>query len=116
MCAELASLRDETGFSLAQLSRLHSRFCKLDREGRGFLTRPDLLNIPQLAINPLSDRIVHAIFSDTTKHADQNKLEFQVWRKLRVSSDDNIKPNYCRISCASWRVFSPNTRKMIETN
>uniref|UniRef100_A0A0N5ADS9 Ca2+/calmodulin-dependent protein phosphatase calcineurin subunit b n=1 Tax=Syphacia muris TaxID=451379 RepID=A0A0N5ADS9_9BILA len=33
--------------------------------GRGYLDRDDFLRIPELAINPLGDRIVDAFFSET---------------------------------------------------
>ena len=50
-----------------------SRFVKLDRDHKGFLTREDLLSIPELRINPLGDRIVHAFF-----FGKDNNLEFKV--------------------------------------
>ena len=40
--------------------------------------REDVINIPQLRINPLSDRIVHAIFTDNPEVQDLDKLLFQV--------------------------------------
>jgi len=67
-----ANLRDEeieeinktTGFSKNQIIRLFTRFTSLDREENGCLTREDFLRIPELAINPLADRIVDAFFTD----------------------------------------------------
>ncbi|CAK5079041.1 unnamed protein product [Meloidogyne enterolobii] len=47
-----------------QIVRLYSRFLSLDRQGRGYLDREDFLRIPELAINPLGDRIVDAFFTD----------------------------------------------------
>jgi len=43
---------------------LYSRFSSLDKQQKGYLTREDFLRIPELAINPLGDRIVHAFFKD----------------------------------------------------
>ena len=42
--------------------------------------REDVLNIPELRINPLGDRIVHAMFTDKDKAnvQDLDRLEFQV--------------------------------------
>ena len=36
----------------------------MDKQQKGYLTREDFLRIPELAINPLGDRIVHAFFRD----------------------------------------------------
>jgi Ca2+-binding EF-hand superfamily protein len=47
-----------------QIERLWSRFTSLDKQQKGYLTREDFLRIPELAINPLGDRIVHAFFND----------------------------------------------------
>lgn len=49
-----------------QIERLYSRFTSLDRTDCGTLSREDFLRIPELAINPLCDRIVHAFFADST--------------------------------------------------
>ena len=53
---------------------------KLDEGGKGHLVREDVLNIPELRINPLGDRIVHAMFTDKDKAnvQDLDRLEFQV--------------------------------------
>ena len=52
-------------------------FCcsSLDKQQKGYLTREDFLRIPELAINPLGDRIVHAFFRDGKKQRLQ--LVFQ---------------------------------------
>lgn len=49
----------------SQIERLYSRFTSLDRGDCGTLSREDFLRIPELAINPLVDRIVHAFFADS---------------------------------------------------
>jgi len=51
----------------SQIERLWSRFTSLDKQQKGFLSREDFLRIPELAINPLGDRIVHAFFRDSAK-------------------------------------------------
>lgn len=38
----------------------------MDRGDCGTLSREDFLRIPELAINPLCERIVHAFFEDST--------------------------------------------------
>ena len=55
----------------SQIDRLWNRFTSLDQGKKGYLRRQDLLSIPELAVNPLGDRIVHAFFTDTINR--QNK-------------------------------------------
>merc|ERR1719397_810850 len=74
---ELQNIRDETGFTMGQISRLYDRFVKLDGGAKGYLDREDVLNIPELSINPLADRIVHAMFTDRANVQDLDKLQFQ---------------------------------------
>uniref|UniRef100_A0A914CLX3 EF-hand domain-containing protein n=1 Tax=Acrobeloides nanus TaxID=290746 RepID=A0A914CLX3_9BILA len=67
---EIQEIAAETGFSKNQIVRLYSRFLSLDRQGRGYLDREDFLRIPELAINPLGDRIVDAFFTETGSDTD----------------------------------------------
>ncbi|TRY73369.1 hypothetical protein TCAL_01567 [Tigriopus californicus] len=62
---DIANISKETGFTANQIERLWSRFSSLDKQQKGHLTREDFLRIPELAINPLGDRIVHAFFRDS---------------------------------------------------
>ncbi|XP_030559614.1 calcineurin B homologous protein 1 isoform X2 [Drosophila novamexicana] len=63
---EIAQIQNETGFTPNQIERLYSRFTSLDRNGCGTLSREDLMRIPELAINPLCERIVHSFFAEST--------------------------------------------------
>uniref|UniRef100_A0A3P9LPA2 Calcineurin-like EF-hand protein 1 n=1 Tax=Oryzias latipes TaxID=8090 RepID=A0A3P9LPA2_ORYLA len=64
----------EVGFTLSslllpavshsQITRLYSRFTSLDKGENGTLSREDFQRIPELAINPLGDRIINAFFPD----------------------------------------------------
>ncbi|KAL3313938.1 Ca2+-binding actin-bundling protein (actinin), alpha chain (EF-Hand protein superfamily) [Cichlidogyrus casuarinus] len=47
-----------------QICRLYSRFDALDKSSAGYLRRNDLLRIPEIAINPLGDRIVNQFFEN----------------------------------------------------
>ncbi|ULT91419.1 hypothetical protein L3Y34_009201 [Caenorhabditis briggsae] len=60
---EVKEIMDETDFNRNQIIRLHSRFQSLDKKGQGYLSREDFQNVPELAVNPLGDRIVDAFFS-----------------------------------------------------
>uniref|UniRef100_A0A7E4ZZ80 Calcineurin B homologous protein 1 n=1 Tax=Panagrellus redivivus TaxID=6233 RepID=A0A7E4ZZ80_PANRE len=73
---EINEISEETGFTKNQIVRLYSRFLSLDKQGRGYLDREDLLRIPELAINPLGDRIVDAFFTGENSEA-QTKLNFR---------------------------------------
>jgi len=61
---DIRQLEEETGFTANQIERLYSRFTSLDKQQKGYLQREDFLRIPESAINPLCDRIVHAFFRD----------------------------------------------------
>lgn len=62
--SEIEDIQQETGFSHNQIVRLYSRFTALDKSNNGYISREDFLRIPELAINPLGDRIVHAFFME----------------------------------------------------
>nr|QBH72778.1 calcineurin b subunit [Isotomurus palustris] len=70
---ELAEIQKETGFTANQIERLYSRFTALDKTATGALSREDFLRIPELAINPLGDRIVMAFF----RQSDEDRVNFR---------------------------------------
>ncbi|XP_039254082.1 calcineurin B homologous protein 1-like [Styela clava] len=67
---EIESIQKETGFSPNQIIRLFTRFTSLDKEENGFLSRDSFLRIPELAINPLADRIVESFFEKGHDHVN----------------------------------------------
>ncbi|XP_023323499.1 calcineurin B homologous protein 1 [Eurytemora carolleeae] len=73
---DLIAVQNETGFTPHQIERLYSRFTSLDKSDKGHLTREDFLRIPELAINPLGDRIVHAFFYES-KNGDEDRVDFK---------------------------------------
>lgn len=68
---EVAAIHLETGFTANQIYRLYSRFTRLDKAANGYLCQEDFFRIPELAINPLSERIVYTFFSDDGIENDQ---------------------------------------------
>merc|ERR1711953_436284 len=58
---EINEITAETGFT---------------KQHHGYLTREDFLRIPELAINPLGDRIVHAFFYES-KSQGEEKVDFK---------------------------------------
>jgi len=73
---EIEEIQQETGFSRNQIVRLYSRFINLDKRGQGYLDRDDFLRIPELAINPLGDRIVDAFFMHSEDNEHINFRQF----------------------------------------
>jgi serine/threonine-protein phosphatase 2B regulatory subunit len=71
---EIASLQAGTHFNSKEIKRLYKRFKKLDRDGSGTITSDEFLMIPELAVNPLRQRVI-AIF-DTDKDESVNFKEF----------------------------------------
>ncbi|KAI8479189.1 PREDICTED: calcineurin B homologous protein 1-like [Branchiostoma belcheri] len=59
---EIEQIQRETGFSHNQITRLYSRFTSLDKGQNGALSREDFQRIPELAINPLGERVVQLFF------------------------------------------------------
>nr|QBH72771.1 calcineurin b subunit [Embidopsocus sp. OG10467] len=90
---EIAQIQKETGFTPKQIERLYSRFTSLDRGESGTLSREDFLRIPELAINPLGDRIVHAFFEESGSDR-VNFLQFmQVlahFRPIKKNKDNKL--------------------------
>jgi len=88
---EIKLISEETGFSAAQIERLYSRFKSLDKSGIcGSLSRQDFLRVPELAINPLCDRIVHMFFVDCDD--DHDRINFRQFMKVLATFRSSSKP------------------------
>ncbi|XP_070576819.1 calcineurin B homologous protein 1-like [Ptychodera flava] len=90
---EIDEIRKETGFSHNQIIRLYHRFNRLDKGNNGFLSREDFLRIPELAINPLGDRIIHAFFGisrDQTLNFKQFVKVLATFRPVQDGSDNRL--------------------------
>ena len=79
---DLSIVRQETGFSDKEVERLFERFCELDREGKGFLERTDFLAIPEISLNPVGDRIVHAFFKEGNSNKENDRLPFKNFARV----------------------------------
>uniref|UniRef100_A0A0A9YZP7 Calcium-binding protein p22 n=1 Tax=Lygus hesperus TaxID=30085 RepID=A0A0A9YZP7_LYGHE len=86
---EIAEIQEKTGFTSNQIERLYSRFTNLDKGDCGTLSRADFLRIPELAINPLGERIVDAFFDDNGSDQLNFKQFTQVLACFRPLSDSN---------------------------
>lgn len=69
---EIDAMKVMSNFTEKELKRLHRRFKKLDKDGSGTLTIDEFTSIPELAVNPLLERVI-SIF-DTNK---DHEIEFQ---------------------------------------
>merc|ERR1712029_1232637 len=80
----ITKIQNETGFKKVQVEHLWKRFVVLDTDSKGYLTRKDFLDIHELQINPLGDRIVHAFFHDGSEADNfcRNKLQFEDFVKV----------------------------------
>lgn len=77
---EIKSISNETGFSPSQIEKLYSRFAHLDRSNCGTLTKNDLLSIPELAINPLCDRLIQMFFANCDP--EDERINFKQFMKV----------------------------------
>ncbi|KER20383.1 hypothetical protein CRM22_003156 [Opisthorchis felineus] len=85
--AEVEEIAQETGFSSKQIYRLYNRFAALDKTNVGYLRRHDFLLIPELAINPLGDRIVNEFFKGS-----QEELNFREFMR-KLARFRKVKPS-----------------------
>lgn len=86
---EIKLISEETGFPAAQIERLYTRFKSLDVSETGSLSRSDFLRVPELAINPLCDRIVHMFFIDCDE--DHDRINFRQFMKVLATFRSSAK-------------------------
>jgi len=95
----ITQISSETGFTASQIERLWSRFTSLDKQQKGYLSREDFLRIPELAINPLGDRIVHAFFRDgaSSNSAGSDAVDSAENGELPAGSEVVNFPDFVRV-------------------
>ncbi|KAF7710875.1 calcineurin B homologous protein 1 [Silurus meridionalis] len=94
---DIEEIKKETGFSHSQITRLYSRFHSLDKGENGALSREDFQRIPELAINPLGDRIINAFFSEGDDQVNfrgfmRTLAHFRPVEDNEKNKDPNIEP------------------------
>uniref|UniRef100_A0A0C9Q5Q4 Chp_2 protein n=1 Tax=Fopius arisanus TaxID=64838 RepID=A0A0C9Q5Q4_9HYME len=106
---EIAQIQEATGFTPNQIERLYSRFTSLDRGDCGTLSREDFLRIPELAINPLGERIVNAFFEESGNDR-VNFLQFMqvlaLFRPIKKNSTNRLNSRQEKLRCELRRKFS----------
>lgn len=81
---------------------MYSRFTSLDRSDCGTLSREDFQRIPELAINPLGDRIVNAFFQDTNNDRVNFRQFMAVlahFRPIRKNKDNKLNSREQKLKC-----------------
>ncbi|XP_004303278.1 PREDICTED: calcineurin subunit B-like isoform 2 [Fragaria vesca subsp. vesca] len=48
-------------FSQQEIVSLYKRFCQLDRNAKGFISADEFLSVPELAMNPISQRLLKMV-------------------------------------------------------
>ncbi|XP_047332513.1 calcineurin subunit B-like [Impatiens glandulifera] len=48
-------------FSQQEIVSLYKRFCQIDRNGGGFISAEEFLSVPELAVNPLCQRLLRIL-------------------------------------------------------
>jgi len=64
-------MKNESHFTEDELKKLHRRFKKLDKDNSGTLTIDEFMSVPELAVNPLLERILQ-IFDENK----DNEIQF----------------------------------------
>lgn len=89
---EIQILCRSSKFSLKELKRIHKRFVLLDREGKGWTSVDDILQIPEFKDQPLSDRMARLMTDDMGE-----VINFKVFvETLAVFSDKADAEEKCR--------------------
>ncbi|CAB4029068.1 calcineurin B homologous 1 [Paramuricea clavata] len=78
---DVEDIKKETGFSEKQIKRLYIRFLHLDSRGCGRLSREDFGRIPELAINPLNERIIDSFYFHCSDIDEQEGCNFREFMK-----------------------------------
>ena len=109
---------DATDFSKQQVYRLYDRFQRLDKAETGYLTREDFLRIPELAINPLAERIIDMFLVDSQKpklleeeELEQSKYDPGLEISPAASTIEQINfPEFCKMLSN----FNSKTKKVLD--
>lgn len=86
-----------------QIERLYSRFTSLDRGDCGTLSRDDFLRIPEIAINPLGERIVNSFFQGDPYNDRVNFRQFLYvlahFRPVKKNKENKLNSREQKLHC-----------------
>lgn len=78
-------IEDKGEFTYKELDKLYLRFKHLDKQNRDSLTFKEFQTLPELAVNPLADRIIKVMFKD------QANLNFNQFVNMLAPFAQNAK-------------------------
>ncbi|KAI6212871.1 hypothetical protein M3Y94_00080400 [Aphelenchoides besseyi] len=82
-----------SNFDAYELRRLARRFKKLDLDGSGSLSTEEFMSLPELACNPLVQRVIDIFDEDGNGEVDFKEF-IQGISQFSVKGDKNIKLNF----------------------
>eukprot|EP00163_Fabomonas_tropica_P025731 TRINITY_DN4505_c0_g1_i3.p2 TRINITY_DN4505_c0_g1~~TRINITY_DN4505_c0_g1_i3.p2 ORF type:complete len:126 (-),score=19.51 TRINITY_DN4505_c0_g1_i3:521-898(-) len=99
---ELEVLQADTHFSQKEIRRLYKRFKKLDKDGSGTISTDEFLAIPELAMNPLVQRVI-SIFDKSGDGQVDFKEFITALSVFSVKGDaqEKLKCMYIKTTCFS---------------
>lgn len=80
---------------------MYSRFTSLDKADCGTLSREDFLRIPELAINPLGERIANSFFTEFSDRVNFRQF-MQVlahFRPIKLNSENRLNSREEKLRC-----------------
>merc|ERR1712083_196548 len=96
----------QTGFNKTQIHRLYIRYQHLDKDKKGYLVTEDLLEIPQVKFNPVSEKIIETFLPKGRFDLDGKPVKsghitfsqfartFSVFQPIRSRQSDDVEaPN-----------------------
>ena len=87
-----------------EITRLYKRFKTLDKDKKGYLTQHELLSIPELAMNPLANRIL-AVFDSNSGHMKGGEfLTFTDFLKCLSAFAPSTKRDL-KLKCTHWLTY-----------
>jgi len=96
---------DDTDFTKQQVLRLYDRFQRLDKNETGYLTREDFLRIPELAINPLAERIIDMFLIDLNQQPSIINSNPEDEENNSINSDLDIRASKTTIEQINFPEF-----------
>lgn len=87
----IRQLVKDSQFSVAELARLKKRYEKLDADKNGLITPEEFRTLPELASNPLVDRIIDTMDKDKSGHVDFEEFVMALSTFIRGTMQDKLK-------------------------